>query len=227
MEDSIESDEKRTQLAGTHLLPGWQEKFRDFISCQDGTDPAHGLAHIERVVRCSIRLAELEKANLWIVIPAAWLHDCVTVPKDSSDRSMASRWSADRACELLREWDYPAAYLDDIHHAIAAHSFSAGIAPVTIEAKVVQDADRLDALGAVGMSRCLMLGGSMKKELYSSQDPLCRSRTPNDSMFVLDHFPAKLFKLAQTMQTSAAREEARRRTEFMESFFVQIERELN
>ncbi|WP_343390237.1 HD domain-containing protein [Candidatus Amarobacter glycogenicus] len=123
-------------------------------------DVAHDAAHVRRVVAGAVRLAEIEGAEMAVVFPAAWLHDCVIVLKDSALRSQASRLAAETAVTFLRAQQYPPQYLEAIAHAIAAHSFSAGIAPQTIEAKVVQDADRLDALGAVGMARTFMVGGA-------------------------------------------------------------------
>ncbi len=118
-------------------------------------------------------------------------------------------------CEFLQDAGYPPACLPDIRHAIEAHSFSAGIAPRTVEAKVVQDADRLDALGAIGLARCIAVGTALGRPLYEPEDPFCRARTPDDGGASVDHFYAKLLKLAGTMQTAAGRREAERRTAFL------------
>jgi uncharacterized protein len=189
-------------------------------------DAAHDLEHIRRVVANARALAAAEGARLEIVLPAAWLHDCVTVPKDSAQRATASRLAAAQAGTWLREWGWPEAFLADIGHAIEAHSFSAGIAPRTIEAKVVQDADRLDALGAVGLARCLMLGGAMGRPLYAAEDPFCEQRAPDDRTACVDHFYAKLLTLEGTMQTEGGRREARRRTEFLKQFLGELKRNL-
>jgi uncharacterized protein len=191
-----------------------------------GGDAAHDLEHVRRVVRNARALAAAEGANLEIVLPAAWLHDCVTVPKDSPQRAAASRLAAAQAIDWLREWGWPDALLPDIAHAIEAHSFSAGIAPRTIEAKVVQDADRLDALGAVGLARCLMLGGELGRPLYAAQDPFCEQRPPDDRAACVDHFYTKLLKLETTMQTASGREEAKKRTEFLRRFLDELKREI-
>lgn len=191
-----------------------------------GADAAHGLEHVRRVVMNARRLAAAEGARLEIVLPAAWLHDCVTVPKDSPQRAQASRLAAEQAVRRLREWDYPAALLADIAHAVEAHSFTAGIAPRTIEAKVVQDADRLEAIGAVGLARCLMLGGAMGRPLYAAEDPFCARRPPDDRASTVDHFYTKLLKLEGTMQTASGRREARTRTEFLKTFLTELKHEI-
>lgn len=189
-------------------------------------DAAHDIAHVQRVVLTSRRLASEEGARLEVVIPAAWLHDCVTVPKDSPLRKRASGMAAEKAVNLLREWGVEEGLLPDIAHAIEAHSFSAGIPPRTLEARVVQDADRLDALGAVGLARCLMLSGEMGQRLYGPADPFCRDRTPDDRVSAVDHFHTKLLSLGATMHTESARREAEVRTRFLEAFLDRLREEI-
>jgi uncharacterized protein len=195
------------------------------LAAQDG-DVAHGLEHVRRVVRNAKMLAAAAGAKPAVVVPAAWLHDCVTVPKDSPQRAQASRLAAAQAVRWLRGWHYPEEFLPDVAHAIEAHSFTAGIAPRTREAKVVQDADRLDAIGAVGLARCLMLGGAMGRPLYAAADPFCASRAPDDRTSAVDHFYTKLLKLEGTMQTAGGRREARARTQFLENFLAQLKAEI-
>lgn len=189
-------------------------------------DAAHDLAHIERVVANARLLAGSEGAELGVVLPAAWLHDCVNVGKDSPLRRQGSRLSADRAVVLLQQIAYPARWLEAIHHAICAHSFSAAITPRTLEAAVVQDADRLDALGAIGIARTFMVGGQLQRTLYSLDDPFCEEREPDDHRFGLDHFHTKLLRLEQSFTTAAGREEAQRRTAFMRQYLQQLREEI-
>lgn len=172
------------------------------------------------------RLAADEGASIDIVLPAAWLHDCVHVPVTSPDRPRASVMAADVAVRLLERIGYPPALHEGIHHAIAAHSFSARIAPQTVEARVVQDADRLDALGAIGIARCLMLGGQMGRVLYDVADPFAEQRPPDDRVASLDHFYTKLLTLAGTMQTDAGRREGERRTAYMRGYLTQLRGEI-
>jgi uncharacterized protein len=189
-------------------------------------DAAHDMAHLARVVHTASRLAALEGARLDVVMPAAWLHDCVHVPVTSPDRPRASVMAGDTAVAFLERIAYPALLLADIHHAIAAHSFSARISPTTPEARVVQDADRLDAIGAIGIARCLMLGGQMGRTLYDIADPFAERRAPEDRISSLDHFYTKLLSLASTMQTAAGRAEADRRTAFLHAYLDQLRSEL-
>jgi uncharacterized protein len=204
----------------------WQHIFRTWLLGEAEGDPAHDAQHIERVVANAQKLAGTEGADLDILIPAAWLHDCVHVPKDSPDRARASGLAADHALTLLAGWDYPAQHFPAIHHAIEAHSFSANIPTQTTEAKVLQDADRLDALGAIGLSRCLMLGGFMGSKLFHPDDPFCEARTPDDKHFAVDHFYAKLFTLAGTMKTDAGRALAEERTEILRLFLDALRSEI-
>lgn len=204
---------------------GLERRCREKLAAAGG-DAAHDLAHVERVVANARALAATEGARLEVVLPAAWLHDCVTVAKDSPQRAAASRLAAAQAVRWLGEWGWPTAGLAAIAHAIEAHSFTAGITPRTIEAKVVQDADRLDALGAVGLARCLMLGGALGRPLYATEDPWCERRAPDDRAACVDHFYTKLLKLEDTMLTAGGREEARRRTAFLRQYLAELKREI-
>lgn len=203
-------------------LNHWQKHFKSFVTEQMQQDPAHDIAHIKRVVTSGIALAKKENADLNIVLPATWLHDCVNVPKTSNLRAKGSILSADRAIEYLTEIKYPSQYFDAIHHAIAAHSYSANIQTKTLEAQVVQDADRLDALGAVGLSRCLMLGATWNSQLYDFEDPFAVNRALNDKAYCIDHFFVKLQGLVDTMKTTAGSLEAHTRWQFMRKYLNQL-----
>ncbi|CAM4152405.1 HD domain-containing protein [Pseudoalteromonas byunsanensis] len=189
-------------------------------------DTAHDLTHVERVVKTAKLLAEQEQADLAVVLPAAWLHDCVAVAKNHPDRARASKMAADKAVSFLQSIDYDESKLDAIHHAIVAHSFSANVTPETLEAKIVQDADRMDALGAIGVSRCMKVGGAIARHLYHPDDPFCERREADDMRYTLDHFFIKLLHIAEQMHTRSAKEEARKRTDFMKAFLEQLKQEI-
>ena len=206
-------------------LPRVARLSEQYLASVEG-DAAHDTEHIRRVVANATRLARAEGASLDVVVPAAWLHDCVSVPKDSPDRPRASALAAAEAVRLLRDWDLPADLLPPIAHAIEAHSFSAGIATRTREAAVLQDADRLDALGAIGLARCVMLGAELGRPLYLPDDPFCEQRQPDDLASSVDHFYTKLLGLPASFQTAAGREEAKRRTEILHQFLSELRHEL-
>ncbi len=206
-------------------LDHWTPRFEDLAGAA-ASDAAHDLAHVRRVVRTAEVLAAAEGARREIIVPAAWLHDCVGVAKDSPDRARASSFSAVRAVEALVEIGYPAEWHGAIFHCIEAHSFSAGVAPCTIEAQVVQDADRIDALGAIGIARCFAVGGALQRAVYSECDPFCEEREPDDATFTVDHFFAKLLRLPEGLHTGAGRREAAGRVGFMRGFLRQLECEV-
>jgi len=204
----------------------WEARFVAFLE-RDGAfgDAAHDLEHVRRVVRTAMSLAVPEGADPDIVFAAAWLHDCVAVPKDSPDRSKASRFAAAAASEFLAAAGWESRQIPFIHHAIEAHSFSAGIEPTTPDARVVQDADRLDALGAHGLARCIATGASMGTGLVHPTDPWAVNRALDDVKWSVDHFFAKLFKLPAMMRTAAGRAEADRRSEVLKVFLRELARE--
>lgn len=209
-------------------LTVWEQRFESWLSQQEApSDVAHDREHIKRVVTSAKALARSEDADLAVVVPAAWLHDCVSVPKDSPLRKTASKLAADAALDFLARMRYPVLHHQAIYHAIEAHSFTAVIQPRTVEAQVVQDADRLDALGAIGIARCLMLGGSMYKPLYDPSEPFVAQRQLDDTRNVIDHFFVKLLHLADSMTTAAGRMEAERRTAFMRDYLAQLQSEID
>lgn len=209
-------------------VENFELKFLDFMHavCRENPDPSHDILHVKRVVSIAKKIGKQENANLNIVIPAAYLHDCVYISKSDVRRTQASRLSADKAGSLLIEWCYPNEYIPDICHAIAAHSFSAGIATQTLEAQVVQDADRLDAMGAVGIFRCFAMSGLVSRPFYSENDPFCMSREPDDQHNTLDHFYKKLLHLNKKLNTISAKTEGERRLQTMRVFLESLKNEI-
>ncbi|WP_420454530.1 HD domain-containing protein [Rubrivirga sp.] len=192
-------------------------------------DAAHDTAHVRRVVAWARRLAEAEGADLGVALPAAWLHDAVTVPKDAPDRARASALAAEAATEWLRREGFPADRLGAVAHAIEAHSWSAGIEPRTVEAAVVQDADRLDALGAIGVARLYATAGALGSALAHPTDPVPAeppTRPLDDRRWATDHLFVKVLRLPATMRTAAGRAEAERRVAFLHTFLRQLATEV-
>ncbi len=200
--------------------------YKFFLINNCSLDTAHDLAHVQRVVANAKTLLKTEPADRNVVITSAWLHDCAVLPKNHPERKSASKLTADKAITFLKSTDFPESKLNQVHHAILAHSYSAGIKPKSIEAEILQDADRLDALGAIGIARCLLVGGQLNRPLYNPKDPFCESRKPNDLKWTIDHFYTKLFNLPETMNTMSARQEAKKRVDFMEIYLEKLSTEI-
>ena len=204
------------------MIKNYENQFITFIQSEMEQDLAHDLNHVFRVVKIAKMLSKIEGAMLEVVLPAAYLHDCFSFPKNHPNRAESSRIAADKALKFLVRIGYPKEYHHAIKHAIIAHSFSANVQPDTLEAQIVQDADRLDALGAIGIARCIQISTSLGVGLYDATDPFCETREPNDRMNTIDHFYIKLFKLSGTMQTDSAKVEAEKRTKFMKAYLIQL-----
>lgn len=149
---------------------------------------------------------------------AAIRRDVVTLPKNHPDRNLASRVSGAEARRILEAAGIAPATTDIAAHAIEAHSFSAGIEPRTAEARALQDADRSDALGAIGIARCFAVSGELGRLLLDPEDPLARRRPVDDARYALDHFEAKLLRLPGTMRTRRGREIAEERAAYLRGF---------
>ena len=205
----------------------WKARIEEWVISQmTDADAGHGIDHVRRVVSNATVIGEKEIANMSVVLPAAWLHDCVIVAKNSPMRSRASFMAAEAAFEFLSKIEYPQELIPQIRHCIHAHSFSAKVNCETTEAKVVQDADRMEAIGAIGIARCLMTGGAMKQRLYEPSEPFPIDRPYEDTVQSIDHFFAKLLGLAATMQTEHGKQMAMHRTAFMVKFLEELSDEI-
>ncbi len=198
----------------------YRDTARDLLAHLPGGDGSHDLAHVCRVWENVKAIAAAEGGDVGVLLPATVLHDCVQVEKDSPDRARASALAAAKAAAVLAGLGHAAGYVEAVAHAIEAHSFSAGVEPRSIEAAILRDADRLDAIGAVGVARCFYVSGRLGRPLYDPADPAAERRPYDDLAFALDHFPVKLLKLADGMRTRAGRAMASRRMAAMERFLA-------
>lgn len=164
-------------------------------------DGSHDIAHILRVFKNAMRIHAVEGGDGRILAAAVLLHDCVAVEKNSPLRAEASRLAAEKAFEVLDEIGWRSHDIAAVAHAILTHSFSANIKPETLEARILQDADRLDAIGMVGAARCFYIAGRLGSGLYDVADPKAEHRPLDDKSFAIDHFEVKLFKLVDGFQT--------------------------
>ncbi len=188
---------------------------------------SHDVSHIVRVWRNAMHIARTEPdCDTEILLAAAILHDCVAVEKNSPQRPFASRLSAVRAREIVAPLQWTPERVDALAHVIETHSFSAALVPTTLEAKVFQDADRLDAIGAIGVARCFHVGGRIDGALYDIGDPGAEARPLDDGRYALDHFAAKLFKVSEGFLTPEGQRMAAARTQRMAEFVAAFRGEI-
>ncbi|WP_448110432.1 HD domain-containing protein [Pseudomonas lini] len=193
---------------------------------EPGEDGAHDLSHLQRVWHNVRTLHAQEGGDLEVLLAAVLLHDCVAVEKNSPLRSQASRLAAQKASTVLIAMDWPDAKITAVAHAIEAHSFSANITPTTLEAKIIQDADRLDSLGMLGVARTFYIAGRMGSALYDPLDPEAKERDYDDKRFCLDHFQTKLLHLADGFQTTTGQRLAQIRHERLKGFMELFKEEI-
>lgn len=190
-------------------------------------DGSHDASHLLRVWNNVCAIRDHEGGDPEILIAATLLHDCVSVEKNSPFRSSASRLAAAKATELLTQMAWAEERVGAVAHAIEAHSFSAAIAPETLEARVLQDADRLDALGMIGVARLFYVSGRMSGGLYDPHDPHASHRDYDDKRFAVDHFHTKLFHLAEGFQTATGARLAQKRHERMKRYLDELMQEVD
>ncbi|NWB96785.1 HD domain-containing protein [Pseudomonas gingeri] len=181
-------------------------------------DGSHDISHIHRVWTNAKALQKVEGGDLEILLAATLLHDCVAVEKNSPLRAQASTLSAQKASSILAGMGWSESRILAVAHAVKTHSFSAGFEPTTVEAKILQDSDRLDAIGAVGVARCFYIAGRMGSALYDFTNPTASNREYQDKRFAIEHFHTKLLKLASGFQTAEGARIAAIRHQRLERF---------
>lgn len=207
----------------------WQHRFERWLDENHTTDDAaHDISHFRRVWMTAQNIMANQMAEPLVVLTACYFHDIVSLPKNHPDRSQSSQLAARETRNILRRDfpDFPSEHHAAVEHAIEAHSFSAGITPQSPEAKIVQDADRLEALGAIGLARVFAVSGALGVALFDAEDPFADARPLDDRTFALDHFQTKLLRLPETMKTEVGRELARHNADFLIQFMAKLSAEL-
>lgn len=189
-------------------------------------DPAHDFEHITRVFKNAILLSRKEKANVRMITAAVLLHDIVSYPKSDPRSKNSSVESAEKSRTILKKYGFSKDEICTISDAIRDHSFSRGAVPKTLVGKILQDADRLDALGAIGIARTFAVSGAENRPFYNNVDPFCIKRIPDDKSWTLDHFYKKLLLLGKTMNTKTGKTEARKRIKIIKKFLDELKKEI-
>jgi uncharacterized protein len=189
-------------------------------------DSAHDFEHVMRVFKNAQNICKKENANEKLVLSAVLLHDIISYQKSDKRSKLSSIKSAEESKKILKKFNFTKEEIKIVSDAIRDHSFSRHKIPVTIEGKILQDADRLDAIGAIGIARVFAVGGSEKRPFYNIKDPFCKNREPDDKIWTLDHFYRKLLKLESLMNTKSGKIEAKKRTKILKDFLNELKKEI-
>ncbi|KAB8310711.1 phosphohydrolase [Erwinia endophytica] len=207
----------------------WQIRFESWLhETWPQDDKAHDVAHLRRVWQTAQRIMQGSSADELVVLAGCYFHDIVNLPKNHPERHLSSAHAAVETRRILQDIfsDFPPEKHDAVFHAVHAHSFSAGIAAETLEAKIVQDADRLESLGAIGLARVFYVSGALGRALFDSADPLGLERALDDTQWALDHFQKKLLRLPATMQTAEGKRLAEYNAQFLVTYMAKLCAEL-
>ncbi|ASJ00294.1 HD domain-containing protein [Thermococcus gorgonarius] len=190
------------------------ESVRNFAKSFFERDGTHGFSHVERVFNLCMHIGREEGADLEVLALAALLHDIARPLEDAGKVEDHAAEGARIARRYLKSLGYPDEKVEAVAHAIEAHRFSRGPEPRTLEAKILSDADKLDAIGAVGIARVFMYSGEQGRDIEAS----------------IKHFEEKILKLKDLMYTKTARKIANERhrftVEFLRRLRLEIEGEL-
>jgi uncharacterized protein len=203
------------------MIEKLKPKIEKYFRCT-----SHDFFHTQRVYNLVIKIAEKEKADLEIVKAAALLHD-IGRDKEEKDQTLChAEESAKMAPEILRSINFPENKIDAVLHCIKVHRYSKGLESKTKEAEILQDADRLDALGAICIARVFTYGGQMKRPIYNPKIKPKKRYNPKSGVTSINHFYEKILKIKpETFKTKMARKIAQERYKYIENFIERFKKE--
>ena len=189
-------------------------------------DPAHDFEHIMRVYKNAEKICKTEKANKKLVLISVLLHDIVKISHSSKNSKSSADVSAEKSKVILKKLNMTQEEINIIAEAIRNHSFTKKKISKTTEGRILQDADRLDAIGAIGIARAFCVSGVKNRPFYNPDNPFAKKRKLDDKKWALDHFFKKLLILEKQMNTKSAKIEAKRRTKILRKFLDDLKLEI-
>ena len=190
-------------------------------------DPSHDFLHAKRVLMLAENICKKEGGDMEVLLPAALFHDVVIYLKNDPRSKLAPEESAAYiVSELENISKYPKEKIEKVKTAITECSFSRGTDPSSLESKILQDADRLEATGAISVMRTFSSTGQMNRIFYHPADPFAKKRNPNPSLYAVDLFYTRLLRVGKMMNTKTAKNMAKRRTKLLEEFLNELKLEL-
>lgn len=188
--------------------------------------PAHDWFHVQRVYATAETLARAEGAALDAVRVATLLHDIGRAREDDGAIDDHAAWGAREAAVILREFGYGEDFIDTVTHCIRSHRYSTSPEPGTIEAKVLSDADNLDALGATGIARAFTYGGEHGTPIADPDLPAADADAA-EGPTTLTHLETKILRLKDRMYTASGRDLAEGRHRFVAAFMERFTAEMD
>ncbi len=194
-------------------------------------DQSHDIHHALRVLSNVERIAQTEGGDMEILVPSALFHDIIIYQKNDPCSDNAATESAELAGEILEAIpEYPKEKIKEVYKCIESCSFTrkTDSNTLSLEAKILQDGDKLEATGVISIMRTFSSTGQMKRTFYHPEDPFCiKGRTPDDLKYAIDLFYTRLLVAKDRMHTDKAKEIAERRTEILRDFLRELELELD
>jgi uncharacterized protein len=189
----------------------------------DDSDAAHGFDHVLRVLALAERIGQAEGAEMEIVRAATLLHDVARAEEERTGACHA-KVGAEQACQILA--GHPANKVEAVAQAIASHRFRDDVVPQTLEAKVLYDADKLDAIGAIGIARAYALAGKQGQRLWAETPTGSLSESQSTDYTPVHEFVFKLSRLKESLFTATARQIAEERHRYIVEFFARLAEEV-
>ena len=186
----------------------------------------HDRFHTERVYNLAVRIADEEHADVDVVKAAALLHDIARALEDEGKIADHALEGAKKAKEVLEAVDFPKEKIPEVLHCIEVHRFRNGMEAGSLEAKILQDADRLDIIGAIGIARVFTRGGWGNKPIHDPAIPP-KDKYDGRSLTSVNHMYEKILKVKDTFNTDTAKRIAEERHQFVEQFLERLLNEWN
>lgn len=205
------------------------EQTREFVSgLLEGEPSTHDISHIERVEKLCLRIRETEGGDLQVLQLAALLHDAGIV-REHQEGGNHAVYSAEIARQFLTERGLEEKMVEHVTSCILTHRFSRGMRAETIEARILQDADRLDALGAVGIFRSLVSMGALralKSTIGTVKETSMNAYTEDPFDGFYEYMERKPFRIMERLNTRTAKEIAEQRLRIMHLYLEELRSEL-
>ena len=205
------------------MIEKLKPKIEKYFRCT-----SHDFFHTQRVYNLAIRIAKKEKADLEIVQAAALLHDIGRQKEEKNPMLCHAEESAKMVPAILNSIGFPKNKIEQLLYSIKVHRYSKGLKAETKEAEIIQDADRLDALGAICIARVFSKGGEKKRLVYNPDIKPKEKYDTNSNTTSINHFYEKILKLKpETFKTKTARKIAEQRYKYTADFIKRFKKEWN